>query len=48
MDYQGVAAHLDLQCVEPDQRRELFELLQACERATLEVWSERRAKNQTT
>ncbi len=47
LDYQGVSAYLDLQCIDPEPRRELFELLQACERTTLDVWAEQRAKHQT-
>lgn len=46
LDYQGVSAYLDLRGIGPEQRRELFELLQACERATLDVWAEQRAKHQ--
>lgn len=44
LDYQGVLAYLDLRGIKPKQRLELFELLQVCERVTLDVWAERRAK----
>lgn len=44
LDYQGVSAYLDLQGLDRDQRRETFELLQACERATLDEWAKQRAK----
>lgn len=46
LDYQGVSAYLDLQGLDRDQRRETFELLQACERATLDEWNQQRAKKQ--
>lgn len=46
LDYQGVSAYLDLQGIELGKRRELFELLQACERVTLDEWAKQRAKNQ--
>ena len=42
LDYQGVSAYLDRQGLEHDEAREVFGLLQACERVTLEVWSEQR------
>lgn len=45
LDYQGVSAFLDRQGLEPDEAREVFWLLQVCERVTLEVWSEQRAKS---
>lgn len=45
LDYQGVSAYLDRQGLEPGEALEVFSLLQACERATLEVWSEQRAKS---
>jgi hypothetical protein len=45
LDYQGVSAFLDRQPLEPNEAREVFGLLQACERVTLEVWSEQRAKS---
>lgn len=44
LDYQGVSAYLDLQGLDRDQRREALELLQACERATLDEWAKQRAK----
>lgn len=46
LDYQGVSAFLDRQALDPNEAREVFGLLQACERATLDVWSEQRAKHQ--
>jgi hypothetical protein len=45
LDYQGVSAYLDRLGLEPQEHREMFDLLQACERATLDVWAEQRAKH---
>lgn len=44
LDYTGVCAYLDEQGLPADERREVFAGIQACERATLEVWSEQRQR----
>lgn len=44
LDYQGVSAFLDRQRMERDEACEVFQLLQACELVTLEVWSEQRER----
>lgn len=45
LDYAGVHAWLQLHAPR-QQRRELFEGIQAAERATLEVWSEQREREE--
>ena len=45
LDYAGVRAFLDEQDL-GDDRREVFAGIQACERATLEVWAEQRERDQ--
>ena len=45
LDYAGVRAHLDEQDIEgPDARRDIWRGIQAAERATLEVWADRRER----
>ncbi len=44
LDYQGVSAYLDRLGLEPQEHREMFDLLQACERVTLDEWARQRAK----
>ncbi|KQR55632.1 hypothetical protein ASF94_04300 [Acidovorax sp. Leaf160] len=47
LDYAGVRAYLDEQCIEPgDERRELFDCIRAAEAASLEAWEERRAADE--
>jgi hypothetical protein len=46
LDYAGVRAFLDEQDLQRDERREVFAGIQACERATLEVWAEQREREQ--
>jgi len=46
LDYAGVRAFLDEQQLAGDERREVFAGIQACERATLEVWAEQREREQ--
>ena len=46
LDYAGVRAYLELQDLPPDERREVFAGLQACERTTLDVWAEQREREQ--
>lgn len=46
LDYAGVRAYLELQDLPPDERREVFAGLQACERVTLDVWAEQREREQ--
>lgn len=46
LDYTGVRAWLDEQGSAGPERRELFAGIQACERATLEVWAEAREREQ--
>ena len=43
LDYAGVRAWLELQDLDADARRDIFAGIQACEGATLAVWSEQRA-----
>lgn len=43
LDYAGVRAYLD-EVDLGEQRRDVFAGIQACERATLDVWSEQREK----
>ena len=42
LDYAGVRAYLELQGLQADQLRDIFEGLRAAEAATLEVWTEQR------
>ena len=44
LDYAGVRAFLDEQQLAGDERREVFAGIQACERATLDVWAEQRER----
>lgn len=44
LDYAGVRAYLDELDLGP-ARREVFAGIQACERATLEVWAEQRERD---
>lgn len=44
LDYAGVAAFLDEMGVRADERRGVFSGIRACERATLDAWSEQRAR----
>lgn len=45
LDYAGVRAFLDEQDIEgPDARRDIWRGIQAAERATLEVWADRRER----
>ncbi len=44
LDYAGVRAYLDLQLDDPQQRREAFDGIRACEAATLEAWADQRDK----
>jgi len=46
LDYAGVRAYLDELGLCGDERREAFAGIQACERATLEVWAEQREREQ--
>lgn len=46
LDYAGVRAFLDEQDLQCDERRDVFAGIQACERATLEVWAEQREREQ--
>lgn len=46
LDYAGVRAFLDEQDLQRDERREVFAGIQACERATLDVWAEQREREQ--
>lgn len=46
LDYTGVQACLRLQGHRGQALRELFAGVQACERATLEVWAEAREREQ--
>lgn len=46
LDYAGVRAFLDEQQLAGDERREVFSGIQACERATLEVWAEQRERDE--
>ena len=46
LDYTGVRAWLDEQGGTGPERRDLFAGIQACERATLEVWAEARDREQ--
>lgn len=46
LDYAGVRAFLDEQQLAGDERREVFAGIQACERATLDVWAEQREREQ--
>lgn len=50
LDYAGVRACLDELDIEggPAARREIFAAIQAAEIATLEVWAERREREQAT
>lgn len=45
LDYTGVCAHLTERGFKPgsNRRREVYECIQAAERATLDVWAEQRA-----
>lgn len=46
LDYAGVLAWLrELDCP-PEDRRSIFAGIQACERATLDVWAEQREREQ--
>lgn len=45
LDYAGVRAFLDEQDL-GDERLEVFSCIQACERATLDVWAEQRERDQ--
>ena len=42
LDYAGVRAYLELQDLQPEQLRDVFEGVRAAEAATLEVWAEQR------
>lgn len=46
LDYAGVRAFLDEQDIEggPEARRDIWRGIQAAERATLEVWADRRER----
>lgn len=44
LDYAGVRAWLELQDLEGQPLREVFECIRAAEAATLEVWGEQRRK----
>lgn len=45
LDYAGVRAWLELAGPEnPDERRDVFNGIRACESATLAVWAEQRAE----
>lgn len=46
LDYAGVRAFLEEQGLDESTRREVFEGIQVCEAATLEVWAEQRAEEQ--
>lgn len=46
LDYAGVRAFLDEQQLAGDERREVFAGIQACERATLDVWAEQRERQE--
>lgn len=46
LDYAGVRAFLDEQQLAGDERRDVFAGIQACERATLDVWAEQREREQ--
>ena len=46
LDYAGVRAFLDEQDLQRDERREVFAGIQACERATLDVWAEQRERDE--
>ena len=46
LDYAGVRAFLDEQQLAGDERRDVFAGIQACERATLEVWAEQRERDE--
>jgi len=46
LDYAGVRAFLDEQQLAGDERREVFAGIQACERATLDVWAEQRERDE--
>lgn len=46
LDYAGVRAWLELQDIERQEQREIFEGLRAAEGATLEVWTEQRRKDE--
>ncbi|MCX8018550.1 MAG: DUF1799 domain-containing protein [Rhodocyclaceae bacterium] len=46
LDYAGVLAYLQVQGLSPDQRRDVFAGIQACESAMLEVLAEQREREQ--
>jgi hypothetical protein len=46
LDYAGVRAFLDEQQLPADERRGVFSGIQACDRATLDVWAEQRERDQ--
>lgn len=46
LDYAGVRAFLDEQQLAGDERRDVFAGIQACERATLDVWAEQRERDE--
>lgn len=46
LDYAGVRAYLDECALPPDERRDAWAGIRACEAATLQAWSELRSKEQ--